>query len=404
MNVSQTALRGVTYYDRLKADDGYTLFSPLGRDGGAWLIDMEGRIVHRWKLAYNAGLHGVLLPNGNLLCAGMFKTFIDMGFRPGELADFGGFGGILQEFDWDGNIVRQFEVPYQHHDFLPLPNGHIIYPTLADPEAILPQEIMVRWKGGIPGTELDGKRWGLDGKIIHGDDLVEVDRDGKPVWRWCSYKHLDPELDAFCVYEHRVHWHTNALWLCKNGDILFSPRHLSEIVRIEYPGGKVVARYGKGKISHQHDSRELENGNIIVFDNGGHRNSLEPDYSRVVEIDPNTDEIVWEYKAERPSDFYSALMSGCERLPNGNTLICETQPGRFFEVTREGEIVWEYISPFRGRVIPGQAPVSMLFRAHRYARDYPGLKGKDLDPERFPWENLFYGPGAFNKDFYPCIF
>ena len=153
--------------------------------------------------------------------------------------------------------------------------------------------------------------------------------------------------------------------------------------------------------------RELDNGNILVFDNGNHRNGYQPTYSRVVEIDPDTDEIVWEYKANIPSDLYSAVCAGSERLPNGNTLICESELGRIFEVTYEGELVWEYASPFMGwkwcdvdKIIYG----GKMFRAHHYPKDYPGLKGKDLDPAKYPWENKIFGPGAFKRDFSPRVF
>ena len=68
--------------------------------------------------------------------------------------------------------------------------------------------------------------------------------------------------------------------------------------------------------------------------------------------------------------------------------------GRIFEVTVEGEVVWEYINPFIG-IKKGTGLTSMMWRAHRYSQDYPGLKGRDLDPERFPWENRIFGPDAF---------
>ena len=71
-------------------------------------------------------------------------------------------------------------------------------------------------------------------------------------------------------------------------------------------------------------------------------------------------------------------------------------------MTHDGEIVWEYVNPhyinYGGRLMNG------IWRFHRYAPDYPGLKGKDLDPGRFAWENRVRGPDAFVKDIKPCIF
>ncbi|MBA7496643.1 hypothetical protein ES702_07252 [subsurface metagenome] len=391
MSIAKIAKLGVIYHDPLKADNGYTLFCPAGTKD-VWLIDMEGHIVHHWRVPYNISGKVLLLPHGNLLVACRAKTAEELGL-PHE---FSGLGGLFLEVDWDGNLVWQAEVPYQSHDFQFMDNGHVIFNSF-HPSGILPDEIAVRVKGGRPGTELDGKIWG--------DSLPEIDRDGKTVWEWKAYEHLDPEIDAICMLENRSQWpYINSVWFCRDGNILLSTRYLNQVTKIEYPSGRVIGRYGRGRLAHQHDCRDLDNGNILLFDNGSHRHNYEPSYSRAVEIDPNTDEIVWEYKADPPCDFYSACCSGCERLPNGNTVICDSEIGRIFEVTKKGELVWEYISPFVAPFIIGGGLSSMIWRAQRYSRDYSGLKGKDLDPARYPWENLTFGPGAFKKDFKPAVF
>ena len=105
-------------------------------------------------------------------------------------------------------------------------------------------------------------------------------------------------------------------------------------------------------------------------------------HSRALEVNPKTNEIVWEYKDENLQNFYSAICSSAERLPNGNTLICESTSGRIFEVTPKKEIVWEFVSPFY-RFRERLGVTNYIFRAHRYGYDYPGLSGKPLDPKRF---------------------
>ena len=113
---------------------------------------------------------------------------------------------------------------------------------------------------------------------------------------------------------------------------------------------------------------------------------------KIIEVDPNTSEIVWEYQGDPSISFYSFHISGAERLANGNTLICEGAPGRIFEVTPEQEIVWEYINPMPGRTVARgmpNTPVS-LFRAHRYEANHPGLRGKELDPDRYAGLNAQY--------------
>jgi hypothetical protein len=105
-------------------------------------------------------------------------------------------------------------------------------------------------------------------------------------------------------------------------------------------------------------------GNIICYDNGMYVGT-----SRAVEVNPKTDEVVWESNAgstRRGRRHFSSYISGAERLPNGNTIICAGANGRVFEVTPEHEIVWEYISPYIG------SPLSHygVFRAHRYGPDF----------------------------------
>jgi hypothetical protein len=111
-------------------------------------------------------------------------------------------------------------------------------------------------------------------------------------------------------------------------------------------------------------------GNILVFDNGGCYRGYDGasrDYSRVLEFDPITLEIKWQFTPreagfvipENASQFYSFSISGMQRLPNGNTLICEGNHGRLLEVTDRHETVWEYLAPPTAGVIP------QLYRAYR---------------------------------------
>jgi len=389
MNIALTMKKGVTFHEPFKSHNGYTLICP-SYTKNMWLIDIEGYIVNRWQMPYTLVAHGKILENGNLLYAGQLKTNKELGLPP----EFSALGGILVEVDWDGNMVWQLEVPYQHHDFQVTKNDHIIF-TAHTEKSILPDDYAEKLKGGIEGTEFDGKVWG--------DAVVEVDRNGEIIWEWSACEHLDPEIDDMCPLETRSKWPLiNSLWICQDGNILLSLRMPSEVIKIEYKTGKVLGRYGKGEIYHQHDARELKNGNILVFDNGNHRPNYNPSYSRVVEINLEKDKIVWEYKGNPPSDFYSAVAGGSERLSNGNTFVCDSQGGRTFEVTKEKELVWEYVSPFRG-MKKGQH-TNFMWRAHRYSFDYRGLRGKDLDPKRFPWENRLYGPDTIETQFSPFVF
>jgi hypothetical protein len=291
-------------------------------------------------------------------------------------------GKDLVEVDWGGKVVWKYEDLYMHHDFCRLQNGN----TILNRYVLIPDEIAAKVKGGRPGTELKDGMWGAA--------FQEITPDGKVVWEWLGYKYMDPDIDVNCPLGRRIIWgYVNGLDVFPNGDIVASFRRLNNLLIIDRQTGAIKWRWGTSELGHQHNPTVLANGNILVFDNGYHRmvgDPLDPAhrqemYSRVVEVNPKTSEIVWEYKDEYLLNFYSAICSSAERLPNGNTLICESTKGRIFEVTPDSEIVWEFVNPFYE--YKGNMGLSnLVFRAHRYGYDYPGLKGRDLSPGRFEWE------------------
>lgn len=140
-----------------------------------------------------------------------------------------------------------------------------------------------------------------------------------------------------------------------------------------------------------------------VFNNGNNRPGTR--YSSVDEIAPPVDDAenyaragaaygpaapTWTYTADEPTDLYSEAISGAQRLPNGNTLICDGVHGVFLEVTPAGETVWKYVNPVTNTGPLAQGDTAALdhrghaynavFKIHRYAPDYPGLAGRDLTP------------------------
>jgi len=128
-------------------------------------------------------------------------------------------------------------------------------------------------------------------------------------------------------------------------------------------------------------------------DIGGYVNPPDAGYTKV-EFHHDThkpdklmsNQIVWEYHSKSNQGFFSHIGSGAQRLPNGNTLICSDTEGHFFEVTSEGELVWEYINPMTREygavtVMPDSLPMTnSVFRSYRYGADHPALVGRDLTP------------------------
>ena len=342
---------GLTAWDPTKTFDGLTLFAAsLGT--GAYLVDMEGQVVHTWDITEAGGDSSVwfvdLLENGNLFAIVHKAT--------GEAPPFVFQGGIMMEIAWDGGIVWQFEDPDQHHDARLLANGNLL---LLRAEQV-PPDIAAQVQGGVPGTEGDS-RWT--------DWVAEVTRDGETVWEWHAWEHLDPAVDIVNPQDTRLEWtHGNSVDQLPNGDAIISFRNINTVVIADRETGEVSWKLTAPTVAQQHDAHHLPNGNILIFDNGAHRTDNALPYSRVIEVDPATSEIVWEYRDPFFMNFLSPFISGAQRLPNGNTLITEGNFGRIFEVTQTGELVWEYVSEFF-TVNPILGENNGIFRAFRYADD-----------------------------------
>ena len=378
MGYSMFAPTGVTHFDAQKALAGYTLFTTLSGDQ-TYLIDMQGEVARTWQApAPWKPYYGYFLESGNLLlrCTTGKETW-----------GFGGASGAVIELDWDGNVVWQFEHPTLHHDHCRLRNGN----TVVLAWEVLDPDIAAHIQGGVPGSEMapgvldEDFCWVPDlaaqsgterpaGTVVS-DAVFEVDPGGNVVWEWHGSDHLDPQLDVICPLEGRQEWtHGNGVDEMADGSLILSFRQTSTILTIDRPTGKVLWRWGPGTVSHQHDPVPLDTGNILLFDNGEHR-LRGSCHSRVVELNPRTGEIEWQYVGSPPLAFFSTGISGAQRLPNANTLICEGRTGRLFEVTPGGDIVWEFVNPYE---FPhrGDQRNRAIFRAHRYLADGPELRNR----------------------------
>ncbi|NQV54274.1 MAG: aryl-sulfate sulfotransferase [Rhodospirillales bacterium] len=326
----RVAKTGLTAYNPEKACDGYTLFCPLNETNAAILIDMEGNEVHRWQLDCQPGNYGVILPNGNLFLNAKIRD--DLWNWTPTYSLFK--GGALREYDWDGNIVWEHIDLHHHHDGRRLPHGGAIYLSMEQ----LTEAQAAKVKGGGPPTA-----------HMLADVVKEVDAGGNLLWEWHAAEHLDTDIDILPDSVNRWEWtHLNAALPLDDDRILMSSRQLSRLFIIDKASGKVLDRFGPGPFYGQHDPHPLPNGNLLIFDNGSYRGlgSGAISYSRVIEFDMARREVVWEYKDMPVFNFQSAFISGAEVLPNGNILIAEGAKGRIFQITREGEVVWEYINPY----------------------------------------------------------
>ena len=398
-----------------KAFPGYTLFAPKHHTL-IYLMDNEGRAVRSWKSQYEPGQSVYLLENGHLLHCCFTKN---RGFTSG------GEGGRIEEFDWDGNMVWEFEYStdqhLSHHDVKPLPNGNIL---------MLAVEKKTREECLAAGFN---SRMMRDNQLFP-EFFIEVQptrpKGGKIVWEWHVWDHLIQDNDSSKANYGDVAAHPELIDVDCNGravpafwnhgnsiaynekldQIVLSARGCNEVWVVDHStttqeaaghaggrsgkGGDLLFRwgnpaaYGRGtrqdrQLFQQHDAQWIPDGcpgagNILIFNNG-----LDRGYSTVVEIVPPVDERgnykiapgkafgpdkpVWSYQAKNPTDFYSSEISGAHRLPNGNTLICAGVRGTFFEVTPAGETVWEYVNPVVHNGILAQGEKSGLdHRGHSW--------------------------------------
>jgi len=323
---------GVTRYVRGAAFEGYTLFT-AGAGAEAFLIDMEGEVVHRWASpGAPTWVRVRCLSNGDLLVV-TSKPFPAV--SPCR----------MMKLDSRSRVLWRYGRP-AHHDFDIGPDGTIY--------------VLVRRALTLPELR--------DGEPTLDDAIAILDRNGNETGHVSIYESFRRSerygtwLDEVEMREGPDMFHTNSIEIFeRDGRLhaLLSLRHVHALAIIDMVAREVVwVKQGPWRM--QHEATFVEGG-ILFFDNVGLG-----DRSRVLEIDPETSEILWEYAEE---GFYTKGRGAQQRLPNGNTLISESERGRIFEITRSGETVWEYINP---RTAPrDDSTVLAILRAERLPADFP---------------------------------
>ena len=344
---------GIAINKKSKTFKGFTLFSPM-RHNFVYLINMAGDPVHRWEINEGAINHAMLLENGNLFIC-------ERG--PSDPPIVVARGGRLREYDWDGNVVWEHLDDFQHHDARRLTNGNTGYIAWQ----AMPKSHQRRVKGGLPGTSAP------DGRI-YGDVIREVNPEGEVVWEWRCWEHMPVEKYPITPqYPREEFGHANTLVPLPNGDYLIGFRVIYTVAIVDRKTKKVKWEMRDDSWGGQHDPHILTNKNMMLFANGQLTSAAHP-YSRILEINMRTRKTVWEYHDPRVLNFWCGFISGAERLPNGNTFICEGGYGRFFEITPEGETVWEYNNPYMGLAPLYGTEQNWIFRAHRYAASSPQIQ------------------------------
>ena len=296
----------VRQYQPEASANGYTLV--LYRRRVPMIIDMNGRIVHVWPEVRAVGRVRL---NGD-----------------GSLAVIG-TDNQIKEYSWDGELQWVFRLAaaedFPHHDLIRLENQNYL--------------VLARDRTTFTGY------------------LQEVDRRGRVVWEWRSLEHIDsfPTWDR----ERKDPTHINSIHELpanrffdggderfRPGNILASARHLNAIFIIDKRSGEVVWQYN-GDLDYQHEATmvakgEPGEGQMLVFNNGRHdRNGYRR--SLIQSIEPATGEISWEYDSKF---FFSSVAGTVQKFAGPNFIISSSHGGRIFEITPDGEIVWEWVPPY----------------------------------------------------------
>lgn len=419
------------------AYNGYTLFAPTNYNH-VYLIDNCGYIVHEWECGTYPNHMAYLREDGSLLRTGRVES---------PYFDGGGTCGVLDCYSWDGDLLWEYEfhsqLYHQHHDIEPMPNGNVLF--------------IAWYKYPKSEAVANGKDPLLTKNSVWMDHIIEYDPGlNEIVWEWNSWDHMIQEFDPTklnygVVADHpeRIDINYNETlipggtvdWMHSNGidynaeldQIILSVRNYSEVWIIDHStttqtaagstggtygkGGDLLYRWGNPEAYDRGDANDImldamhdpiwipdsfpDGNRILVF------NNRYDDFQSAVVVfdppaaipgfydDPGNDaygpaDYNWIYTDD---NFYSPAVSGAQRMPNGNTLICRGNMGYFFEVTyEEQETVWEYQSPVSvfGPLSQGANPSDIQqFKIRRYGPGYAAFEGRDLTPgdpvELDPW-------------------
>ncbi len=322
--------KGITVYEPDLAQPGINLVLSA-HHAQAVLMEMDGTILHTWHKTYDELWPGAeqlsqyqgffrrayLYPNGDLLA--VFEN-----------------SGLIK-LDRNSNVLWAKRDMF-HHVVTVCEDGTVY--ALCRSERILP-EISSRL-------------------TCYDDDIVLMDADGTELRRVSMF-----ECVLNSAFRHIINpeWlkrkktpidvlHTNDLQVLDGrfeaegpafarGNVLISLHEQSLVGIVNLKQQSLV--WGlTGMWRHQHDPQLLPEGTLLVFDNFD-----TDETSKVFELNPITQEVLWVYEGSDTDQFFTRTCGAAQRLPNGNTLITESNNGRAFEVTPEKQVVWEYVNPER---------------------------------------------------------
>jgi hypothetical protein len=379
------------------AYSGFTLYSP-NNSKYAYLVDMTNKKVKTWTFDKSGGYATYLLSDGSVLRPAL-STNSNLGG--------GGEAGVIQKYNWAG--TKTWEYTYSsstyrtHHDIEPMPNGNIL---------------VVAWEVKT-ATEAAAAGYKSNSQLIP-DCILEIQPSGTTggtiVWQWHAWDHIIQDYNSSKSNYGVVSAHPELLninmtvnsasgggWMHCNSikynadldQIVISSHNLNELYVIDHStttaeaathsggksgkGGDILYRWGcpsnYGISGTQyfdvvHSACWIADGcpgagHIMAFNNRASQTT-----SQIVELNQPTNEYTYSYTSGSSyaptapywsytaSGFYAVHLGGCQRFPNGNTLITQSLDGKIFEVDSTGNVVWTY------------TPGGEIVKAFRYIPSY----------------------------------
>ncbi len=342
----------VTTYDEARAWRGYNLYCS-GHGPEAVLMDMHGTELHRWRYDITRALPDFTPPSRDDGHEHLFWRRVQL-LEDGDLLTIVDGQALLKldagsELEWvyDGN---------PHHDMFVTEDGRIYVLTrhaVIDPRfdprhPILEDFICIL---SPQGEELECVSLLAALRGSHYAPILHQVKGYGDIFHTNTVEVLDGRLAG----RHPAF---------KRGNVLISINNLSFVGVVDMEQERVV--WGLSGLWHtQHQPTVLDSGRLLVFDN----RFVDDSRSRVIEIDPLTQEVAWEYMGTPADPFFSFTCGTAERLSNGNTLITESNAGRAFEVSPDGRIVWEFINPYTAG--EGNELIATLFEVIRLPPETP---------------------------------
>lgn len=323
---------------------GYTLVTDLG-NSRATLIDMEGnerRVFQDPEIPDSRWSRAEILRNGDVLALSPKANY-------------------LSRRTFDGRLLWRLALDV-HHDGIELPDGRILVLTRRFRSISSIDPVRRSVDNLLTFVSAGGER--LEEYSLY--DLLGAEPRPLEVVRPRGLENLPPGYSIDPIHANTVFWledpeleRRNPLF--RAGRVLVTLRYLDSVGLFDLQEQRCVWAWGKGELEGPHDASILANGHVLVLDNG-----YEPrGWSRVVEMDPLSGEIVWQYRAPEPQRFHTSGRGTVQALPNGDVLVGNSNSGEAFEITRAGRVVWRYLNPLRD-----ETGARGVIRVQRYPAEF----------------------------------